>query len=97
LFTSAADPWPPGWWLRCPAGGNATGAFQNLPDATQVRFELIREIYPDLKRFGLLLDRRSPDSSQQETTYQLAARRVGLDLTTMKFTNFEAVAKIFAI
>ncbi len=51
---------------------------------------------PGLKRFGLLLDRRAPDSSRQETMYQDAARRVGLDLMTEKFTNFEAVAKIFA-
>jgi len=97
VFTSAADPVAAGLVASLARpGGNATGAFQSLPDATQVRFELIREIYPDLKRFGLLLDRRSPDSSQQETTHQLAARRVGLDLMTMKFTNFEAVAKIFA-
>src|SRR5256712_11261394 len=96
VFTSAADPVATGLVASLVRpGGNATGAFQGLQDAEQTRFELIREVYPDLKRFGLLLDRRSPDSSQQEATYQAAARRVGLDLMTMKFTNFEAVAKIF--
>jgi len=96
VFTSAADPVATGLVASLARpGGNATGAFQGLQDAEQTRFELIREVYPGLKRFGLLLDRRSPDSSQQETTHQLAARRVGLDLMTMKFTNFEAVAKIF--
>ena len=96
VFTSAADPVATGLVASLVRpGGNATGAFQGLQDAEQTRFELIREVYPGLKRFGLLLDRRSPDSSQQETTHQAAARRVGLDLMTMKFTNFEAVAKIF--
>ncbi len=97
VFTSAADPVAAGLVaLLVRPGGNATGAFQSLPDAAQRRFELIREIYPGLKRFGLLLDRRAPDSSRQETMYQDAARRVGLHLMTEKFTNFEAVAKIFA-
>ena len=97
VFTSAADPVAAGLVASLARpGGNATGAFQSLPDAAQMRFELIREIYPGLKRFGLLLDRRAPDSSRQETMYQDAARRVGLDLMTEKFTNFEAVAKIFA-
>ena len=97
VFTSAADPVAAGLVASLVRpGGNATGAFQSLPDAAQMRFELIREIYPGLKRFGLLLDRRAPDSSRQETMYQDAARRVGLDLMTEKFTNFEAVAKIFA-
>jgi putative ABC transport system substrate-binding protein len=95
VFTSASNPVATGLVASLVRhGGNATGAFQSLQDAEQMRFELIREVYPDLKRFGLLLDRRSPDSSQ-ETVYQAAARRVGLDLTTVKFTNFEAVAKIF--
>jgi len=97
VFTSAADPVAAGLVASLVRpGGNATGAFQSLPDAAQMRFELIREIYPGLKRFGVLLDRRAPDSSRQETMYQDAARRVGLDLMTEKFTNFEAVAKIFA-
>jgi len=97
VFTSAADPVAAGLVASLVRpGGNATGAFQSLPDAARMRFELIREIYPGLKRFGLLLDRRAPDSSRQETMYQDAARRVGLDLMTEKFTNFEAVAKIFA-
>jgi len=97
VFTSAADPVAAGLVAALVRpGGNATGAFQSLPDAEQVRFELIREVYPGLKRVGVLLDRRSPDSSQQETAHQAAARRVGLELVTAKFTNFEAVAKILA-
>ncbi|TMI36876.1 MAG: hypothetical protein E6H41_10015, partial [Betaproteobacteria bacterium] len=68
VFTSAADPVATGLVASLVRpGGNATGAFQGLQDAEQTRFELIREVYPGLKRFGLLLDRRSPDSSQQET------------------------------
>jgi putative ABC transport system substrate-binding protein len=97
VFTSAADPVAAGLVASLVRpGGNATGAFQSLPGAVQMRFELIREVYPGLKRCGVLLDRRAPDSSRQETMYQDAARRVGLDLITEKFTNFEAVAKILA-
>src|SRR2546422_3202323 len=96
VFTSAADPVATGLVAALVRpGGNATGAFPGLPEAEQVRFELIREVYPSLKRVGVLLDRRSPDSSQQETAHQAAARRVGLELVTAKFTNFEAVAQIF--
>src|SRR5258708_8617984 len=97
VFTSASNPVTAGLVTSLVRpGGNATGAFQSLQDAEQMRFELVREIYPGLKRVGVLLDRRSPDSSQHETTYPAARRRVGLDLMTVKFTNFEAVAKILA-
>ena len=96
VFTTAGDPVAAGLVASLVRpGGNATGVFQSLPDAAQTRFDLIHEVYPDLKRFGVLLDLRSPDS-QQETMYQAAARRVGLDPMMVKFTNFEAVAKIFA-
>ena len=77
-------------------GGNATGAFQGAADATAKRVELIRQVYPGARKFGVVVDRRSADASRQGTAYQVAARRMSLDLTVVQFTNFEAIHKIFA-
>ena len=77
-------------------GGNATGAFQGSIGATAKRLELIRQVYPGARKFGVVIDRRSPDAVRQGTAYQVAARHMGFDLTVVQFTNFEAIHKILA-
>jgi putative ABC transport system substrate-binding protein len=77
-------------------GGNATGAFRGASDVTQKRVELMREIYPRARQFGVVLDRRSSDAARQETAHLVAARHFGMEMTAVKFTNFEAIAKILA-
>ena len=97
VFTAVSDPVATGLVksLARP-GGNATGAFQGFGDVVQKRFELIREALPQLQRIGVLLDRRSADYARQRALHQEAARAVGLELSLVEFTNYEAVAKSFA-
>ncbi len=97
VFTAASDPVAAGLVasLKRP-GGNATGAYQAPGDVVQKRLELVRQAFPQLKRIGILLDRRSVDYARQKTVHQDAARRAGLELAVVEFTNYEAVAKHLA-
>lgn len=98
VFTSASDPVANGLVasLRAP-GRNATGAYQSAGDGLRRRLQLARQVMPDAPRFGLVLDRRATDSVRQRALHEDAVRAVtGLSLSISEFTNFEAVAKLFA-
>ena len=98
VFTSASDPVASGLVasLRAPAR-NATGAYQSAGDGLRRRLQIARQIMPDATRYGLVLDRRATEAARQRTLHEDAVRAVpGLSLTVAEFTNFEAVAKLFA-
>ena len=97
IFTSASDPVASGLVssLRAPAR-NATGAYQSAGDGLRRRMQLVRQVVPGIARVGLVLDRRATESSRQRTLHEDAARAAGLQLAVSEFTNFEAVAKLFA-
>ncbi len=75
---------------------NAAGVQQVSRDFAARRFELLREALPKLDRVGVVLDRRAPEHTRQRTAYQAAARRLKMRVEVRKFTNYEAVAKIFS-
>jgi putative ABC transport system substrate-binding protein len=77
-------------------GGNATGVYQVPGDAAARRFTLVRQAIPDLKRLGSVFDRNNPEMARRRDTHLKAARAAGLELAVAEFTNFEAIAKIFA-
>jgi putative tryptophan/tyrosine transport system substrate-binding protein len=77
-------------------GGNATGAFQAQGDAAQKRFALVRQAMPELKRMGAVFDRNASDYQARRAAHEKYARGSGIQLVGMEFTNFEAIAKIFA-
>jgi putative ABC transport system substrate-binding protein len=77
-------------------GGNATGAYQAQGDAAQKRFELVRQAMPEIKRMGAVFDRNASDYQARRAAHEKYARASGIQLVSMEFTNFEAIAKIFA-
>ena len=98
VFTSASDPVASGLVssLGKPAG-NATGAYQSAGDGLRRRLQLLRQVMPEVKRVGLMVDRRATESARQRTLHEDAIRAVpGLSLSVSEFTNFEAVAKLLA-
>jgi putative ABC transport system substrate-binding protein len=77
-------------------GGNATGSYQVQGDASAKRFALVRQALPELKRMGAVFDRNGTDYQARRANHEKAARAAGLQLVVAEFTNFEAIAKIFA-
>jgi len=77
-------------------GGNATGAYQTQGDAAQKRFALLKQAMPELKRVGAVFDRNGADYQARRALHEKAARASGIQLVAVEFTNFEAIAKIFA-
>ena len=97
VFTAASDPVAGGLVASlAKPGRNATGAFQLPSEVAPKRFELAREALPGLKRIGALFDRGATSYLRQLELHREAARRAGLELTAVEFTNFEAVLKILA-
>jgi len=97
VFASAADPVAAGLVgsLARP-GRNATGAYLFSSDAVQERFALLRQALPNVKRIGAVFDRNTQDYQGRKAAHEKAARAAGLELVGVEFTNFEAIAKIFA-
>jgi len=77
-------------------GRNATGTYQAPGDVDLKRFQLVREALPQLKRMGAVFDRGAQSYQKLRAAHENAARRVGLELVSAEFTNFEAIARIFS-
>jgi putative ABC transport system substrate-binding protein len=97
VFVSMSDPVAAGLVasLHKP-GRNATGSYQVQGDAARKRFGLVRQAMPEIKRMGAVFDRNGIDYQARRASHEKAARAAGLQLAAMEFTNFEAIAKIFA-
>jgi putative ABC transport system substrate-binding protein len=77
-------------------GGNATGAYQVPGDAAVKRFQFVKQALPQLKRMGAVFDRGGADFAMRKAAHEKAARAVDIELVSVEFTNFEAIAKILA-
>ena len=97
VFTTASDPVATGLVASLARPGrNATGAYQFRGDVVARRWQLVREAFPRLARVGAVFDRRAAEYGRQRAMHQDAARQAGPELAAADFTNFEAIAKIFA-
>jgi putative ABC transport system substrate-binding protein len=98
VFITMADPVKGGLVesLKKP-GRNATGSYQVPGDAAAgKRFAYVKQAVPELKRMGAVFDRNAVDYAQRRASHEKAARAHGIELLSREFTNFEAIAKIFA-
>ena len=97
VFATSADPVTAGLVASiAKPGRNATGVYLMPGDASARRFQLVREALPQLKRMGAVFDRGSPDYQGRRASHEKSARGTGLELVSAEFTNFEAIARIFA-
>ncbi len=97
LFTTTADPVAAGLVVTlAQPGRNATGVYHLTGNSVTRRFELLKQVLPQANRIGAVLDRRSPEYERLKKTFQQAAAHVRIELALAEFTNYEAVAKIFA-
>ena len=97
VFATAADPVATGLVASlAKPGKNATGIYQAAENASAKRYNLVRQALPQVKRMGAVFDRGTQDYVGRKALHEKAARAAGLELVSVEFTNFEAIAKIFA-
>ena len=97
VFATVSDPVAAGLAASlAKPGRNATGAYLVPGDASARRFQLVREALPAVKRLGAVFDRSSQDYQSRRASHEKSARAAGLELVGVEFTNFEAIARIFA-
>jgi putative ABC transport system substrate-binding protein len=97
VFVSMTDPVAAGLVTSlAKPGRNATGAFQSQGDAAKRRYALVRQALPELKRMGAVFDRNAADYQARRASHEKYASAAGIQLASTEFTNFEAIAKIFA-
>jgi putative ABC transport system substrate-binding protein len=97
IFTTNSDPVAAGLVASlAKPGRNATGTYQVTADASQKRFEYVRQALPQVKRMGAIFDRSAQDYQTRKAAHEKSARAHGIDLVVAEFTNFEAIAKILA-
>lgn len=97
VFSTTSDPVAAGLVASLEKPGkNATGTFQVARDSSAKRFELVRQALPQVKRMGAVFDRTTVDHQSRRLAHEKAARAAGIELVSAEFTNFEAIARIFA-
>ncbi len=76
-------------------GGNLTGAAHINVDTAAKRLELLHELVPNKKSFGLLLNPSNPLASSIETEVRAAAEALGLQLTVLHASTDESIEAAF--
>ena len=97
VFVTMADPVAVGLVANlAKPGGNATGSYQMQGDASSKRYAFVHQAFPGLKRMGAVFDRNAPEFQKRKAAHEKSARAAGIELKAAEFTNFEAIARIFA-
>ena len=76
-------------------GGNLTGAAHINVDTAAKRLELLHELVPSNKSFGLLLNPSNPLASSIETEVRAAAEALGLQLSVLHASTDESIEAAF--
>jgi putative ABC transport system substrate-binding protein len=75
--------------------GNVTGLSVQQIDAAGKRLELLREVVPGLRRLAILANVGNPGAALEMGEAQVAARTVGLEVTTIEIRRGEDIAPGF--
>jgi len=77
-------------------GRNATGIYLFRRDAVAKCLRFVRDAFPHEKRIGVVFDGNNAESERQQAVYAEAVASAGIEYAPVRFTNFEAVPKMFA-
>ena len=96
VFAGASDPVGTGLVasLRRP-GGNVTGLSLQQSDYAGKRFELFREVVPNLRRLAIIANAESPGAMLEMGEVHASARALGLEVVTSKIRRTEDIALAF--
>jgi putative ABC transport system substrate-binding protein len=76
-------------------GGNVTGLSLQNTDVAGKRVELLREVFPGLRRLAIMANPDSPDMVLEMGEVQAAARTLGLESATFEIRRPEDIAPAF--
>jgi putative tryptophan/tyrosine transport system substrate-binding protein len=76
-------------------GGNATGLSMLSPDTAGKRLELLREVVPAFRQLAVLVNLGFPDSVQEGSEAQAAARALGLEVIQLEIRQAGDIASSF--
>jgi putative ABC transport system substrate-binding protein len=96
VFATAGDPVGSGLvaTLARP-GGNVTGVSSQGSDAAGKRLELLREVVPGLRRFGVLANLASSYPALELSEVQAASRTLGLDVSPFDIRRAQDIVLAF--
>jgi putative tryptophan/tyrosine transport system substrate-binding protein len=77
-------------------GANVTGLSLQTVDLAGKRLELVREVLPDLRRLGIVVNNANLGAMLETRQAEAAARTLGLDVTTQEIQRAEDVASAVA-
>ena len=77
-------------------GGNVTGQSTQQSDLAGKRVELLRDVVPRLRRLAIMLNVGYPSAVLEMGEVQAAARRLGIEVATLKIRRAEDIAPAFA-
>jgi ABC-type uncharacterized transport system substrate-binding protein len=97
VFAVAADPVGTGLVASLARpGGNATGLSSQTSDLATKRLELLREVFPTLRRLAVIGNPGSASSAMQMREVQETARALGVGITIFEIRQPEDIAHAFA-
>jgi putative ABC transport system substrate-binding protein len=68
-------------------GGNITGLSSQVTDLAGKRLGLLREVVPGIRRIAVLAEPHDPGSERERNEALAAARRLGLEVTTLDLSS----------
>jgi putative ABC transport system substrate-binding protein len=97
VFVATVDPVTTGLVASLARPGrNLTGATSISGDLAAKKFELVRELLPNIRRIAILVRESSPTARQYLQESQTAARNLGIDLQVLTERNPEDLDGLFA-
>ena len=97
VFALASDPVGAGLVASLARpGGNVTGLSIQSADLVGKRFELLREVFPGLRRLAIIGNVGGASFAAEVAEAQTAARMLGLDVDVLEIRSAEDIARVFA-
>jgi putative ABC transport system substrate-binding protein len=98
IFPTAGDPVGSGLVASLARpGGNVTGLSNQASDLPAKRLEILREVFPNLRRLGVMANADYSGGVTERDEIEVAARMFGLELVPLPIRRVEDIAPAFEV
>jgi putative ABC transport system substrate-binding protein len=98
VFAIAVDPVGTGMVASLARpGGNITGLTNQATELPNKRIELLRQLFPELRRFAVIANVTYAGAVEEVHEVQAVARKVGLDVDVLEIRRSEDIAPVFGM
>ena len=96
VFTLAPDPVGSGFVASLARpGGNVTGLSTQASDLAAKRLEILREVFPGLRRLAIMANADHPNAAQETREIAAPARAFGIEIVPSEIRRAEDIAPAF--